>query len=101
VPNTLNGNLDTFSLADLLQWLEINALSGRVTVTRGDVRRTIDFKRGAIVYVSSNRPDERLGFFLANRYLLPEPVVYELLAENFMTGAYLTRLVLDKELLSR
>jgi hypothetical protein len=101
VPKTLCGNLDTFSLADLLQWLEINALSGRVTFTRGDVKRTIDLKRGSIIYVSSSRPDERLGFFLANRSLLPEPVVYELLAENFITGITVTRLILAKQQLPR
>ncbi|HKC24793.1 MAG TPA: DUF4388 domain-containing protein [Thermoanaerobaculia bacterium] len=101
MPKTLCGNLDTFSLGDLLQWLEINALSGRVMFTRGDVKRTIDLKRGSIIYVSSSRPDERLGFFLANRSLLPEPVVYELLAENFITGVTLTRLILAKKYLTR
>jgi hypothetical protein len=101
VPKTLCGNLDTFSLADLLQWLEINALSGRVTFTRGDVKRTIDLKRGSIIYVSSSRPDERLGFFLANRSLLPEPLVYELLAENFITGVTVTRLILAKQHFAR
>lgn len=98
---TLGGNLDTFSLADLLQWLEINALSGRVTIQRGDVKRTIDMKRGAIVFVSSSRADERLGSFLSDRGLLPEGSVYELLAENFVTGKNLTRLILERELLSR
>ena len=61
VARTLSGNLDTFSLADLLQWLEINGLSGRVTVCRGEVLRTIDLKGGAIVFVSSSLPKERLG----------------------------------------
>ncbi len=98
---TLGGNLDTFSLADLLQWLEINRLSGRVTVARGEVRRSIDLKGGSIVYVSSTRPDERLGVFLATRSLLPENLVYELLAENFVTGRSLTRIILDRRLLSR
>ncbi|HYN44260.1 MAG TPA: DUF4388 domain-containing protein, partial [Thermoanaerobaculia bacterium] len=46
VPKTLNGTLDTFSLADLLQWLEINRLSGRVSISRGEDRRTIDLKDG-------------------------------------------------------
>jgi hypothetical protein len=101
VPKTLSGNIDTFSLADLLQWLEINGLSGRVTIQRGDVRRAIDLKGGAIVFVSSSRPDERLGVFLASRSVLPEPVIYELLAENFATGKALTRLIVDRQLLSR
>ena len=98
---TLSGNLDTFSLADLLQWLEINALSGRVTLRRGDLVRTIDLKEGAVVFVSSSRPGERLGVFLGRRLVLPETVLYELLAESFATGRNLTRLILERKLLTR
>lgn len=98
---TLSGTLDTFSLADLLQWLEINALSGRVTVTRSDVRRIVDLKEGNIVFVSSSRPEERLGTFLSANGVLPEEKVYDLLAENFVTGRNLTRLILDGKYLSR
>ncbi len=101
VSKTLTGNLNTFSLADLLQWLEINALSGRVTLRRGDVVRTIDLKEGAIVFVSSTRPSERLGVFLAKRLVLPEATIYELLAESFATRRNLTRLILERQLLSR
>jgi hypothetical protein len=101
VPKTLNGTLDTFSLADLLQWLEINGLSGRVTVSRGEERRTVFVKSGSVVFVSSYRPEERLGAWLAARGFLPEAVVYELLADSFLTGRSLTRLILDTDLLSR
>jgi hypothetical protein len=101
VPKTLNGTLDTFSLADLLQWIEINGLSGRVTISRGEERRTIDVKNGAIVFVSSHRPEERLGTYLATRGFLREDVVYELLADSFLTGRSLTRLIVDTDLLSR
>ena len=101
MPKTLTGTLDTFSLADLLQWLEINALSGRVWVTRGGVRRTIDLKKGAIIFVSSTRPEERLGTFLVTKQVLPESVVYDLLAENFVTGRNLTQLILDRKLVSK
>lgn len=101
MPKTLSGTLDTFSLGDLLQWIEMNRLSGRVTVSRGDDRRTIEVKSGAIVFVSSIRPEERLGTYLASRGVLPEPVVYELLATSFLTGQSLTRLVFELDLLSR
>ncbi len=101
MPKTLSGTLDTFSLADLLQWLEINRLSGRVTVSRGEERRTIDLKDGAIVFVSSLRPEERLGTYLVSRGFLTEPVVYELLADSFVTGRGLTRLVFECGLLQR
>ena len=98
---SLSGTLDTFALADLLQWIEINRLSGRLTVSRGEDRRMIDVKDGAIVFVSSVRPEERLGTFLVSRGILPEPVVYELLADSFLTGRSLTRLVFETGLLSR
>lgn len=101
VSKTLRGTLDTFSLADLLQWLEINALSGRVVVKRDEVTRTIDLKGGAIVFVSSSRPEERLGVFLVARSTLAEQVVYELLAESFVTGRNLTRLILERKLMTR
>jgi hypothetical protein len=101
VARTLSGNLDTFSLADLLQWLEINALSGRVTVWRGEVLRTIDLKGGAIVFVSSSLPKERLGIYLMRRKVMDEATVYELLAESFATGKNLTRLILERDLLGR
>lgn len=101
VPKTLRGTLDTFSLADLFQWLEMNRLSGRVTISRGDDRRTLALKDGAIVYVSSFRPEERLGTYLASQGILPAPVVYELLADSFLTERSLTRLILDCGLLSR
>lgn len=101
MPKTLDGTLDTFSLADLLQWLEINGLSGRVTISRGEERRTIFVKGGAVVFVSSNRPEERLGSWLASRGFLSEPAIYELLADSFLTGRSLTRLILDTGLLSR
>lgn len=98
---TLSGTLDTFALADLLQWIEINRLSGRLTISRREERRMIDVKDGAIVFVSSVRPEERLGTFLAARGVLPEPVVYELLADSFLTGRSLTRLAFETGLLSR
>lgn len=101
MPKTLYGTLDTFSLADLLQWLEINGLSGRVTISRGEERRTVFVQNGAVVFVSSCRPEEKLGSWLAARGFLSEPVVYELLGDSFLTGRSLTRLILDTDLLSR
>ncbi len=97
----LHGTLDTFSLADLLQWLEINGLSGRVTLHHGDERRTIDLKRGSIVFVSSSRHDERLGIFLKKKGLLTEETIYDILAENFTTGKNMTRIIIDRKLLTR
>ena len=79
----------------------MNHLSGRVTVSLGDERRTIEVKAGEIVFVSSIRPEERLGTWLTSRGILDEPIVYELLADSFLTGQSLTRLIFESGLLSR
>ncbi|MBL8111871.1 MAG: DUF4388 domain-containing protein [Acidobacteria bacterium] len=101
MPKQLSGSLDTFTLADLLQWLEINGLSGRLAVSRGEVRRTIDFKGGSVAFVTSTKPDERLGAFLASRGILPREAIYKVLAESFATGRQVTRILLEDRLLSR
>jgi hypothetical protein len=50
------GRLEVFGLADLLQWMELNRRSGRLIITRGHDRRTLDWKEGEIVYVSGSLP---------------------------------------------
>src|SRR5215467_2285814 len=99
-PNTFmtehfRGRLEVFGLADLLQWMELNRRSGRLTVTRGHDRRTLDWKEGEIVYVSGSLPRHRLGVHLLRSGSLPAATLYELLARNMTTQENLTRLILD------
>ncbi|MGE5414634.1 MAG: DUF4388 domain-containing protein [Syntrophomonadaceae bacterium] len=89
------GRLEVFGLADLLQWMELNRRSGRLTVTRGHDRRTLDWKEGEIVYVSGSLPRHRLGVHLLRSGALPAATLYELLARNMTTQENLTRLILD------
>ena len=101
VPRILTGSLVTFALPDLLQWLEVSRHSGRLAVRKAGTKRSIDFLRGSIVFVSSNRPGERLGTFLEARGILPRGTLFEALAENFLTGRNLTRVLLDRGHVSR
>ncbi len=89
------GRLEVFGLADLLQWMELNCRSGRLTVTRGHDRRTLDWKDGEIVYVSGSLPRHRLGVHLLRSGALPAATLYELLARNMTTQENLTRLILE------
>src|SRR5215813_13660363 len=91
----LHGRLDIFSFADLLQWMELNRRSGRLTVSRGSDRRVLDWKDGEIVYVSGSLPRHRLGFHLLRSGALPASTLYELLAQSFTGGGTLSRLILD------
>jgi len=89
------GRLEVFGLADLLQWMELNRRSGRLLVTRGHDRRTLDWKDGEIVYVSGSLPRHRLGVHLLRSGALPAATLYELLARNMTTQENLTRLILE------
>jgi len=89
------GRLEVFGLADLLQWMELNQRSGRLLVTRGHDRRTLDWKDGEIVYVSGSLPRHRLGVHLLRSGALPAATLYELLARNMTTQENLTRLILE------
>ncbi|MEP6993781.1 MAG: DUF4388 domain-containing protein [Acidobacteriota bacterium] len=91
----LRGRLEVFGLADLLQWMELNRRSGRLVVTRGHDRRTLDWKEGEIVYVSGSLPRHRLGVHLLRSGALPAATLYELLARNMTTQENLTRLILE------
>jgi Domain of unknown function (DUF4388)/HDOD domain len=92
----LSGRLDTFSIADLLQWMELNSRSGRLVLRRGPDKRTIDWKLGSIVYVSGSRPPDRLGFHLVASGALKASRVYSFLARNLSARESLTRLILDE-----
>ncbi len=101
VQKFLRGDLDTFSLPDLLQWLEVSRQSGRVTLSHGAIRRSIDLKEGKIVFVSSTRPEERLAAHLVRHRILNSAEAYTSLAENLLSGRNLTRIILDRGLATR
>jgi hypothetical protein len=95
VTDRLRGRLEVFGFADLLQWMELNRRSGRLTLWQGRDRRVLDWRDGQIVYVSGSLPRHRLGVHLLRTGALPAATLYELLSRNFTSSANLTRLILD------
>jgi hypothetical protein len=91
----MRGRLEVFGFADLLQWMELNRRSGRLTLARGTDRRALDWTDGEIIYVSGSLPRHRLGIHLLRTGALPASVLYELLARSFTGGGNLSRLILD------
>lgn len=91
----LRGRLRIFSLADLLQWMELNRCSGRLSLTRGADRRNLDWINGELIYVSGSLPRHRLGIHLLRSGALPAETLYELLARNLTGGSNLTLQVLE------
>ena len=89
------GRLEVFGLADLLQWMELNRRTGRLTLWQGRDRRIVDWRDGQIIYVSGSLPRHRLGVHLLRSGALPAAVLYDLLARNFTSSVNLSRLILD------
>src|SRR6476660_3533048 len=82
----LRGRLEVFGFADLLQWMELNRRSGRLTVSQGPDRRALDWEDGEIIYVSGSLARHRLGIHLLRSGALPAPILHELLARSFTGG---------------
>ena len=76
----IQGNLDRLHFGDLLQWLQMGGLSGRLTVHDPQGERRLDFLDGRVVYASSTVPDERFASWLARRSLVPAQKLRRLLA---------------------
>jgi hypothetical protein len=91
----LQGDLATFGFADLLQWMDLNRRSGRLTLTRGGDRRVVDWLDGEIVYVSGCLPRDRLAAALHRGKALSASTLHALLARNFTSDTNLTRLILE------
>jgi uncharacterized protein DUF4388/HDOD domain-containing protein len=95
VIDQFGGRLEVFGFADLLQWMELNRRSGRLTFTRGRDTRLLDWRDGEIVYVSGSLPRHRLGVHLLRSGALPAATLYDLLARNFTSQDNLSRLILE------
>lgn len=98
---TLSGRIESIDFVDLLQWLQVRRVSGRLTLERDGLRRTIDWKEGDIVYVAGGAPEDQLGHALLQSRAIPVADLYGVLAENMATRTKLTRIILDGGLLAR
>jgi len=92
----IQGNLDRLHLGDLLQWLQLGRLSGRLTLIGHHSRRHLDFLEGQIVYASSTVPSERLGSWLAAEGVMPSDQLRQLLAVSLLRRTLFTGLLVDK-----
>lgn len=99
--NHLSGRIETFDVVDLIQWLEVRRVSGRLTLRKGDDVKTIDWKNGDIVFVSGDRLADRLGFALLRSKQIPVSALYAALARNLSSGMKLTWVILEEGILPR
>jgi hypothetical protein len=96
----INGALDQLHFGDLLHWLQLGAISGRLRLFEGGRERSLDLLKGRVVYATSSVPDERLASRLARSSDIPIVTLQSLLALSLLRRTFFTDLVLENDLLS-
>jgi len=91
----IRGTLDRLHLGDLLQWLQMGALSGRLTLIQDRHERSLDFIDGRVVYASSVHPAERLATWFAAEKLLEAKKLQYLLGLSLLRRTLFTQLVIE------
>ena len=68
----ITGNLETMSLAELLQWLANGRQTGTLIVNNGSVEKKIFLRDGSVLSSSSSDPRGFLGHFLVSKGVIGE-----------------------------
>lgn len=91
--SVIRGTLDRLHLGDLLQWLQMGDLSGRLALHDGSRERRLDLLEGRVVYVSSLDPEERLATWLATDGVVSAAAARRLLGASLLRRQLFTDLV--------
>ena len=91
----IQGTLGRLHLGDLLQWLHMGSLSGRLTLSDCGRERRLDFLEGRVVFASSQVPSERLGTWLATQGVAPPAILRQLLGASLLRRTLFTSALLD------
>lgn len=78
----MKGDLKSVPITDLFQWIEMNNKTGVLVLAREKVEKCFCFQDGRIIFVSSKKPGERLGEFLAKNGHIDEEKMKEALFES-------------------
>lgn len=96
----IQGTLGRLHLGDLLQWLHMGSLSGRLTLSDCGCERRLDFLEGRVVFASSQVPSERLGTWLAQQDVASPAALRQLLGASLLRRTLFTSALLDADLVS-
>lgn len=92
----IRGELYRLHLGDLMQWLQMGALSGRLSLGAGTGARHLDFLEGRVVYASSACPEERLGSWLVAEGELDPARVRRALGRSILRRKLFTEVLADE-----
>ena len=96
-------------LTDLLQWIDLCKKTGIIAITNQGIEKKIFLESGQILFVSSNKPGERLGEYLHKGSMLEAgkiklallqsqtmkvPFTQRLIDLNFFSSGQLTEIII-------
>jgi len=108
-----SGNLRTFTLPDLLQWLSLSRKTGLLRVNQSDHEVSLLIRKGVLTGVTSSQPTRRIGQFLISRGYIEEITLRmalnhqeargqeRLLGDILCSQGYIGRELLDRALRER
>ena len=98
----LTGNLQTVPLSDLLQLITTSAKTGMLYICRGEQKREIYFRKGAVIYAFSSGSEEQLlGNLVLSRRKISKADLERALSIQKLTGKKLGTVLLEMTKLTK
>jgi len=92
---SINGNLQTMNLAELLQWLANGRQTGTLSITNGIEEKRVFFRDGEIVSSSSSDPKGFIGQFLISKGVITEEILAQAIAVQGEQGGLLGEILVE------
>ena len=92
---SINGNLQTMHLAELLQWLANGRQTGTLSITNGIEEKRVFFQDGEIVSSSSSDPKGFIGQFLISKGVITEEILAQAIAVQDEQGGLLGEILVE------
>ncbi len=92
---SITGNLETMSLAELLQWLANNRQTGTLIISDGTIEKRIYLKEGTILSSSSSDPRRLLGHFLVSKGVISEEILAQAMTVQEQQGKLLGEILIE------
>ena len=98
---SFGGDLRTFDLFDMLQWIQGRRRTGVLALSRRSTKKTLGLREGVLCASSSNDPRETLGQRLVRDGLIGEQALFQALLRQETEPRRLGELLVDEDLLTR
>ncbi len=98
---SFGGDLSTFELADVLEWIGRRSRTGTLHLSRGATRKRLVFKNGTLHSSSSNDPRETLGQALVRDRLIGEETLFRALLRQEKEGGLLGTILVGDARISK